>query len=477
MLDFKELSEDGNDFELLVREILYNRGLEVYWSGKGADGGKDLLCIETNNSNFRNTSKRWLIQCKHKAHSGNAVGRSDLDNIVDSCAEHGTTGYLLVCSTYPSSGVVKRMEEIQNNNKITTQFWDYRTLEKEILKPHNWGIANMFFPNSMLKSGWMINSVQPCLWYANFQGNVFYIATRIGMNCNFCLPEIEKRIKHINSLKLPKGHFLRVRALHFDDKYTNYTMYLDHLIPRDEYEPEHESYLETTVEEIEKFEIIDGISYRFDIQSYRYNGASDNFDIDHCGYYEPYLKNFEGGTSRQNDRKFVYMNKNFSRETLNTVNGAFDTLMDSIKKIDFISVLRAINSKVEFIDQFTENFSQNSLIANAEYDVDNFFSVNIRFECEKFDMLSQLLTKIPQSALGYFQLSKNYIFMPEEGLEEDENVYTLKISLNPALFSTKVQYRRSLNIYLMEIKTAIEKYLKQKTEQSAAHFISREDEE
>ena len=53
MLDFKELNEDGNDFELLVRELLNNRGLEVYWSGKGADGGKDLLCIETHNSNFK----------------------------------------------------------------------------------------------------------------------------------------------------------------------------------------------------------------------------------------------------------------------------------------------------------------------------------------------------------------------------------------------------------------------------------------
>lgn len=46
MLNFKELPEDGNDFELLVRELLYNRGLEVYWSGKGADGGKDLYVLK-----------------------------------------------------------------------------------------------------------------------------------------------------------------------------------------------------------------------------------------------------------------------------------------------------------------------------------------------------------------------------------------------------------------------------------------------
>lgn len=464
MLDFKELAEDGNDFEILVRELLYNRGLEVYWSGKGADGGKDLLCIETHDSNFKNTSQRWLVQCKHKAHSEKSVGKNDLDSIVDSCSEHDTTGYLLVCSTYPSSAVVKRMEEIQNKNGIITQFWDGRMLEKEILKPQNWNIASMFFPKSMRNSGWMINSIKPCFWYANYNGNVFYIATRIGMNCNFSLPEIEKRIANINSLKLSKGHIVRVRAVYFDDKYTNYIMYIDYLIPKDETESEDESYLETTVAQIEKYEIIDGISYQFDIQTYRYNASSDNHDIDHCSYYEPYIKDFSRGSSRQGKRKFAYMNKSdVTQISIESVDGAFESLMNTINKIPYISVLRAINSKVEFVDQFTENFSQNSLIASANYDVDNFFSVNIRFECAKFDKLKELLSVVPQSALGYFQLNKNYIFLPDSGLETEEDIYTLKISLNPASFATKLQYRKSLNIYLLEIKKAIENHLNEKT--------------
>ena len=158
---------------------------------------------------------------------------------------------------------------------------------------------------------------------------------------------------------------------------------------------------------------------------------------------------------------FAISSTNFSKATFNSVNSAFDALVGSFSKIDFISVYRAINSKVEFIDQFTENFSQNALIANANYDVDNFFSVNIRFECTDFDSLSELLSVVPQSVLGYFQLSRNYIFLPDEGLCQDEDVYTLKIALNPATFSTKSQYRKSLNIYLMEVKEAIDKYLEQ----------------
>lgn len=129
-----------------------------------------------------------------------------------------------------------------------------------------------------------------------------------------------------------------------------------------------------------------------------------------------------------------------------------------LKKIQYISVLRSINAKIEIIDQFTNNFSQNALVANENYDVNNFFSVQIRFVCEDFNSLTELLSIVPQSASGYFQLSKNYIFLPEEGLDDDENIYTLKISMNPACFTTKQQYRKSLNIYLLEIKKAIDSF-------------------
>ena len=192
MIDFKELPVDGDDFELLVRELLHNKGLEVYWSGKGADGGKDLLCIEKHESCFKSSTQRWLVQCKHNAHAGRAVGKSDLDSIVDSCAEHNTTGFLLVCSTFPSSSLVKRMEEIQNTKGIITQFWDCRYLERELLKPTNWSIANLFFPQSLSNCGWNISAIEPSFWHASYRGNILYIATRIGTNCNHFLTEIEE---------------------------------------------------------------------------------------------------------------------------------------------------------------------------------------------------------------------------------------------------------------------------------------------
>lgn len=57
ILDFEEISSNGDDFELLIRELLYKKRMKVYWSGKGSDCGKDLLCIDKLHSNFKEIEK------------------------------------------------------------------------------------------------------------------------------------------------------------------------------------------------------------------------------------------------------------------------------------------------------------------------------------------------------------------------------------------------------------------------------------
>lgn len=79
LIDFSELPENGDAFELLMRELLSHRGLEVYWTGRGPDGGKDLICIERIKGNFDESIKRWVVQCKHNAHSGKAVGQNEIN--------------------------------------------------------------------------------------------------------------------------------------------------------------------------------------------------------------------------------------------------------------------------------------------------------------------------------------------------------------------------------------------------------------
>ena len=162
MLDFKELDVSGNDLELLVRELLYNMGLEVYWSGIGPDCGRDLLCIEKYKSLFKESSRRWLVQCKHNAHSGKAVGIQELGNqgaVINSCYAFDASGYLLVCTTFPSSAVVQILERINDTKLISTVFWDAKTLERHLLVPANWHLVNRFFPQSSKRLGWQINKI------------------------------------------------------------------------------------------------------------------------------------------------------------------------------------------------------------------------------------------------------------------------------------------------------------------------------
>ncbi|WP_191602516.1 restriction endonuclease [Marinomonas algicola] len=64
MLDFNELSTNRQNLEQLTRELLFSMGYQVYWNGRGPDGGRDLICIDAHNSRFRDTSRKWLIQCK-----------------------------------------------------------------------------------------------------------------------------------------------------------------------------------------------------------------------------------------------------------------------------------------------------------------------------------------------------------------------------------------------------------------------------
>lgn len=451
-MDFKELSKDGNDFELLVRELLHNRGLEVYWSGKGPDGGKDLICIEKYSSSFKNTSKKWLVQCKHNAHSGNAVGKSELDSIIDSCGEHNATGYILVCSTYPSSAVVKRLNEIEKNGKISTCFWDSIKLEKELQKPSNWNIVNLFFPKYATQCGWHINTIEPGFWFANYNGNIFYISTRLSADYGPILHNIEERLETIKDLSKSDNEFVRTRAIYFDDNHTNYRIYVDILIPKKG--NVKEEYLNCLVENLNFSNTIDGVPYEFDIMTYFYNPSSDSFDVDSVHYYKPYLDIFKYGGSREGTRVYSYYNSESKMElTEEFTNKPFENLVAHFKQLNFLDILNSNNSRIEIIDLFSEDFSWSS------FDEDNFFNVAIRFYCNDFEKLTVLLSYFPQNVSEHFELKENYPYYPEEGFRLDKRIYTLEFTVHSSAITSKIQFRHLINIYLLEVSEGINKYL------------------
>lgn len=294
MLDFKELSPDGQGLELLIREILFGLGYRVYWSGKGPDAGKDLLFIENYKSEFAPASKKWLVQCKHKAVSGNSVGVQDLDDIIDSCTQHECDGYLLVTSTYPSSTVTQRLEAITNNpkNNITATYWDSIKIEKVLSTPDLWNIAQRFFPEST--DSWKIYATErPNHWVANYQGFYFQITNRISSDHSYQLEDIELKITEIISASnsLPAEHFLRLRSVYFDDKHGTYTWYIDYMypygaLPRINKDDELSSLFNEAWNE------------NYDLKSVEYRLHSDHYDPDHYNYYDKYIGQFLLGMKR-----------------------------------------------------------------------------------------------------------------------------------------------------------------------------------
>ena len=175
MIDFTELPEDGVQFEQLIRELFVSDGYETHWTGVGQDQSRDLVVIEKLEGPISSYSRKWLIECKHKAHSNRSVGLHDLNSITSACEAVGAEGFLLACSTQPSSSLVRHLKEIQQNNDLFTLYWDAIEIEKRLSKPNNFHLVELFLPKSSRKTGWKIyNSLSPSFWASHYKDYFLY---------------------------------------------------------------------------------------------------------------------------------------------------------------------------------------------------------------------------------------------------------------------------------------------------------------
>jgi hypothetical protein len=157
VLDFKEIPQPGtasgeqDAFELFARDFLELLGFKtISGPDRGADGGRDLIVSETRKGAGGETHVRWLVSCKHNAHSGKSVCESDELNILDRVRSKKCTGFILVCSTLPSSGLIKRLEELRPD--LDHIVYDRGHIEKELLHLDKGPeLAKRHFPVSMRK--------------------------------------------------------------------------------------------------------------------------------------------------------------------------------------------------------------------------------------------------------------------------------------------------------------------------------------
>lgn len=151
VLEFKEIPEANkgtgvqDSFELFARDFLSFMGYRIVQDpDRGADGKKDMIVDEVIKGITSEYTIRWLVSCKHYAHSGRAVKDSDEINIRERMEQHGCDGFMGVYSTLAATSLSGLLKGIKNSI-----IFDYEKIESFLLdnlEGHR--IAYRFFPKS-----------------------------------------------------------------------------------------------------------------------------------------------------------------------------------------------------------------------------------------------------------------------------------------------------------------------------------------
>lgn len=204
-LNFKEIAQANiasgqqDTFEMFAREVLELLGYKVL-SGpdRGSDQGRDLIVLETRTGIGGKTDIKWLVSCKHKAHSGQSIGLGDEQDILDRIQAHNCAGFIGFYSTLPASSLTQKLASIQANNPwFEFQTFDREKIERILLETGlGQGIAQRYLPESYSK--WSKE---------NFDINL--AMARIGMPqpITYKLPNEDKKLSLEEVMKLyPQGN-------------------------------------------------------------------------------------------------------------------------------------------------------------------------------------------------------------------------------------------------------------------------------
>ena len=94
---------------------------------------------------------KWLVSCKHYAHSGNSVGRTDEEDILDRLAEHECKGFIGIYSTIPSSGLEQKLQRLQNTKGLIFRIYSSEEIERLLLDTaEGFRLAKRFFPKGYI---------------------------------------------------------------------------------------------------------------------------------------------------------------------------------------------------------------------------------------------------------------------------------------------------------------------------------------
>jgi hypothetical protein len=126
-LDFSKLegTPPGEVFQALIRLIGARLDMVVEWTGRGPDGGRDLIFVETQQGPIKARLVRWLVSCKDKSDSNRSVTESDVGTVFEKVRQHKCDGFLLATTTTASSSLKAMLDglDVSAGDAIQTKVW------------------------------------------------------------------------------------------------------------------------------------------------------------------------------------------------------------------------------------------------------------------------------------------------------------------------------------------------------------------
>jgi len=184
ILDFKEIPEahlasgKQDSFELFARDYFEYCSYDIIEGpDRGVDEGRDIIIKETQRGVSGLTIYKWLVSCKHKAHSGRSVLLADETDIIERVKMKSCDGFIGFYSTIPSSSLVKKLNGLRSTLKI--QYFDHEKIETNLFKSSSGlQIARRYFPNSF--ESWNTENPRPVMVFNDNQ----------TLECEYCSKDL-----------------------------------------------------------------------------------------------------------------------------------------------------------------------------------------------------------------------------------------------------------------------------------------------
>jgi hypothetical protein len=309
---------------------------------------------------------------------------------------------------------------------------------------------------SVSAGNWRLYATErPNSFVGHHKGYVVHLINIIDSVIDHSLISVERRIVDIEAIRLPPNHFIRPRAVYYDDKNGSYTWHIDYLHPRDETPCLTEQRLLRLLRD--GWALDDGQIYFWDVRFVSYYPFSDHFDFDHYQYYLDFRLQYNHGVSRRTSIEHLHrgshqISRRRTEEAERIRDAAFDQMVSSFRKSPFLGVMNSINCQVEAMRLLENQRDWSEAVQNWDIRIEHMFPAKLVLEIFDQGASHNFLLNIPNDIDKHFRVGKIDVYAPDVGRINDKCIYDLEFSLHPVLITDVLNVRREFNSYFEEIK-------------------------